>query len=55
MRTYKVRTLTGQLLTIEADGVVFGPGHVQFVNVDGPLVRALRTPQVAEVIEETDE
>lgn len=55
MRTYKVRTLTGQWLTIEAEGVVFGPGHVQFVNMDGSLVRALRTPQIAEVTEEMDE
>lgn len=57
MRTYKVRTLTGQWLTIEADQVEFGPGHVVFSN--GPykdvIVRALRTPQVAEVTEETEQ
>lgn len=55
MRKYKVRTLTGQWLTIEAEVVVFGPGHVQFAYMDGTLVRALRAPQVAEVTEEVDE
>lgn len=57
MKKYKVRTLTGQWLTIEADQVEFGPGHVVFSNgtYKDVLVRALRTPQVAEVTEEMDE
>ena len=57
MKKYKVRTLTGQWLTIEADQVEFGPGHVVFSNgaYNDVLVRALRTPQVAEVTEEMDE
>lgn len=56
MRTYKVRTLTGQNLTIQADGVEFTHGHVIFWNGDrAELVRALRTPMVAEVTEETEQ
>ncbi|WP_167199554.1 hypothetical protein [Brevibacterium pigmentatum] len=57
MTAYRVTTITGQVLTIEADKVDFGPGHVVFSGVaDSPferntIVRALRTPFVTEVTE----
>lgn len=55
MATYRVTTITGQVLTINADKVDFGPGHVVFSDVAASpferntLVRALRTPFVTEV------
>lgn len=55
MRTYRVKTLTGQIITVEADGIIFGPGHVQFAKGDGTLARALRTPFVTEVTEVTED
>lgn len=52
MRVYKVTTLTGQVLTIEAPAVTFTPGHVVFVDGE-KLVRALRNQMVVEITEET--
>lgn len=54
MRTYTVTTITGQVLTIEARRVEFGPGHVSFWLRDNRLVRALRTPMVATVTEKLE-
>lgn len=60
MRTYRVTTITGQVLTIEAEQVEFGPGHVVFWKyAPGPfdrnqLVLALRTPFVTEVTEDQE-
>ena len=52
MRTYKVTLISGQVLTVKSEGVVFGPSHVQFVNLDGRLVRAFQAGALAEVAEE---
>ncbi|MGZ1491502.1 hypothetical protein [Brevibacterium sediminis] len=49
-----MKTITGQIITVEADGIIFGPGHVQFAKGDGTLVRALRTPFVTEVTEDQE-
>ncbi|MDK8434262.1 MULTISPECIES: hypothetical protein [unclassified Brevibacterium] len=55
MATYRVKTITGQVLTIEADGVEFTAGHVVFWNGSrAELVRALRTPFVTEVTEDQE-
>ena len=60
MATYSVKTITGQVLTIDADKVDFGPGHVVFSDVpaspfeQNKLVRALRTPFVTEVTEDQE-
>lgn len=60
MTSYRVKTITGQILTIEAERVDFGPGHVVFYDTPATpvdllgqtrLVRALRTPFVTEVTE----
>lgn len=53
MRTYKVTTLAGQVLTIKATGITFAPGHVAF-SADETLVRALSNQTVVE-IREADE
>lgn len=60
MTAYRVKTITGQWLTVEAEMVEFGPGHVVFWKyAPGPfdqnqLVLALRTPFVTEVTEEPE-
>lgn len=50
MRTYKVTTLAGQVLRIEATGITFAPGHVAFSD-GATLVRALRNDSVVEIAE----
>ncbi|WP_155807480.1 hypothetical protein [Brevibacterium sp. VCM10] len=50
MRTYKVTTLAGQVLTIKATGITFAPGHVAF-SADETLVRALSNQTVVEIRE----
>lgn len=50
MRTYKVTTLAGQVLTIEATGVTFAPGHVAFSD-GATLVRALSNQTVVDIVE----
>lgn len=63
MTAYKVKTITGQVLTIEAEQIDFGPGHVVFYETPATpgvprggwrLVRALRTPFVSEVTEDQE-